>query len=36
MRVNQDVFKFSFGHRVIDEWTKLPEELEQDNWRKDT
>ena len=28
MRVNKDVFKFSFGHRVIiDEWNKLPEEV---------
>jgi len=26
-RVNKDVFKFSFGHRVIDEWNKLPEEV---------
>ena len=25
--VNKDVFKFSFGHRVIDEWNKLPEEV---------
>ena len=29
MRVNKDVFKFSFGHRVglIDEWNKLPQEV---------
>ena len=26
-RVNKDVFKFSFGHRVVDEWNKLPEEV---------
>ena len=26
-RVNKDVFKFSFGHRVINEWNKLPEEV---------
>ena len=26
-RVHKDVFKFSFGHRVIDEWNKLPEEV---------
>ena len=26
-RVNKDVFKFSFGHRVIDDWNKLPEEV---------
>ena len=27
MRVNKDVFKFSFGYRVIDEWNKLLEEF---------
>ena len=27
MRVNKDIFKFSFGHRVIDEGNKLPEEV---------
>jgi len=26
-RVNKDVLKFSFGHRVVDEWNKLPEEV---------
>ena len=26
-RVNKDVLKFSFGHRVIEEWNKLPEEV---------
>ena len=25
--VNKDVLKFSFGHRVIDQWNNLPEEV---------